>query len=411
MGNIQSIDPTHIRIYKNLLQVSSLSKRQELLETLMSGQEYIVSAKRAGVYGELLSYLGTLRNGRSPTGLLPGEAREQPTVATVTPSRPRNELVIQQPKAPGDPMKIVAKQKNSQKALSFFTTCLRVLELQEEIALTEEALKKAYKKKAITAHPDKGGSEEQFESITRAYAYLNEILKLVKGQRTKEGEQQALPSVENVRSSRSDAASSFAQVEPVRLNPKKLDLNAFNTMFEATRIPDPEDDGYGDWLKDATASSSSSSSFGGKFNRNVFNKMFEDESRKNTATSQAISIMNPQSLMMAPSLGIELGRERPQTYTAPANAELNYTDLRQAYTTGSTFSGEVAGISVASRSLEGYKASREKVSVLSDSEKQAIEDYERTTHEAETRRQLRAANEHIVADQYHERMKRLVIRD
>lgn len=415
MGNIQSVDPTHVRIYNNLLQIKSLAKRQEMIETLLSGNEYIISLKRAGIYGDVLAYIGYLRSGKVPLSPLPGEASA--TVATAVQgrvaTRPQNELVIGA-KPTKDPVKIVGKQKNSQKALSFFTTCLRVLDLAEEVALTEEALKKAYKKKAITSHPDKGGSEEQFESVTRAYAYLSEILKLVKGQRTKDGEQGELPSIDNVKSNRSQASTGFAHAEPVRLDPKNLNMETFNRMFEATRIPDPEDDGYGDWLKNESGSTSSTApKFGGKFNRNVFNQMFEDDARRTAGNgpTNTLSILGPQQLVMAPSLGLELGREKPQTYTAPANAQINYTDLRQAYTTGSTFSGEVSGVSVAPRSLESYKANRESAPILSDAERQGLEEYERSQQEAEKRRQFRAAQEHVVADEYFERMKRLVIRN
>jgi hypothetical protein len=52
-------------------------------------------------------------------------------------------------------------------------------------------------------------------------------------------------------------------------------MNAFNQLYEQTRIPDPEDDGYGDWLKDA-ADESAGPKFSGKYNRDVFNTMFQD---------------------------------------------------------------------------------------------------------------------------------------
>ena len=453
MGNTQSnaqVDPAHLRIYNTLLQVQNIAKRQELLETLLAGPEYIQSAKRAGIYGDVLAYVGYLRRGQTPLAPLPGEwssqgphsgkATEWLERSSATPQgssqphsgkatalqpllsqphqqpqqrQPQNQLAYPGKKPQLDPVKILGKQKNSEKALSFFTTCLRVLELQEEVALTEEALKKAYKKKAISAHPDKGGSEEQFESITRAYAYLTEILKLVKGQRTKEGEQAALPAIDTVKGQRNEASVGFQHAEPVRLDPKNLNMETFNRMFEQTRIPDPDDDGYGDWLKNEEAATASSSKFSGKFNRNVFNKMFEDEARTRAAGSrndQQLSVLSPQALMMAPSLGLEIGRDKPQTYTAPANAQLHYTDLRHAYTSGSTFSGEVSGVSAAPRSLESYKAARKNIE-LSDEERAAIAQQEAAMADAESRRQIRAARENVVADDYFERMKRLVIRD
>lgn len=415
MGHAQSqqIDPAHVRIYTTLLQVKNLSKQQELLETLLVGPEYIQSAKKAGIYSDILIYVGHLRRGIVPPTGLPGSTNTDapPSSSQLVTSVSGVAKKMQKQ----DPMKVVGKQKNSEKAKTFFVTCLRVLDLQEEVAVTEETLKKAYKKKAISAHPDKGGSEEQFESVTRAYAYLMDIVKLVKGQRTKDGEQAPLPALGTIASQRKEATTSFQHVEPIRLDPKNLNMEAFNHMFEKTRIPDPDDDGYGDWLKNEEAKDASAASlkFSGEFNKNVFNRMFEEEAKARASASgisQQLSLLSPQALIMAPSLGLELGREKAQTFTAPANSALHYTDLRHAYTSGATFSGEVAGVTVAPRSIESYKASRKHVE-LSDEERAGIAAMDMAAIEAEQKRQLRAAHEHVTANDYFERMKRLVIRD
>lgn len=419
MGANQSIDVAHVRIYQNVLNIQNPAKRQEILETLLAGNEYIISAKKANIYGQLLSHLQALRRGVPPPPLPSligsgvggggvggggGGSGSSSNRATALPSQTQ----ITQAKI--ETKVRTPNQKNSQKALSFFSSCLRVLGLQEEVALTEDALKKAYKKAAISAHPDKGGSEEQFESITRAYAYLSEIIKLVKGQRTKDGEQAALPDLENVNKQRRDESVNFQQAEPVRLNPKNLNMKSFNELFDKTRIPDPDEDGYGDWLKSEDKGSTSQKKFSGKFNRTVFNEMFEDEARM--GSSQQISLRSPEALILQTSSGIELGRDRPETYTAPANANLHYTDLKQAYTKDNTFSGEVSGLRVENRSLETYRASRDRApDVYNEDERRAIEEYEAKQANYERNRQLRAAQEHVTANDYFERMKRLVIRD
>jgi len=412
MGATQSIDVAHVRIYQNVLNIQNPAKRQEILETLLVGNEYIISAKKANIYGQLLSHLQALRRGIVPPPLpsINGSVIVAPAPVGATASQ-QNQIIAG--KSSAETKIRNPNQKNSQKALSFFSTCLRVLGLQEEVALTEEALKKAYKKAAISAHPDKGGSEEQFESITRAYAYLSEIIKLVKGQRTKDGEQAALPDLENVNKQRREATVSFQQAEPVRLNPKNLNMKSFNELFDKTRIPDPDEDGYGDWLKAEDSAAASQKKFGGKFNRTVFNEMFEDEARgRSGGSSSQLSLRNPEALILQANSGVELGRDRPETYTAPANANLHYTDLKQAYTKDNTFSGEVSGLRVENRSLETYRASRDKVpDVYNDDERRAMEDYEAKQANYERNRQLRAAQEHVTANDYFERMKRLVIRD
>jgi curved DNA-binding protein CbpA len=289
--------------------------------------------------------------------------------------------------------------------------CLQVLNLEEEVALTDEELKKAYKKAAMKAHPDKGGSEQHFEAVTRAYAYLTEILKRIQGGRTSLKKVDAPNLLKTERTSEADA---WKQAEPVRLNPDKLDMDAFNKMFEATRIPDPDGDGYGDWLK-TEGQGAQTPNFSGKFNRDVFNSMFEQEAAKTREARQqnALTIAAPQALLFNPSYGVELGRERGD-FTTAANADmgLHYTDLKAAYTTESTFSGQVADVRVENRSFDQYQQSRKKApDPLRNEELAAIQQMEKEANDREKRRQLRAAEESLQADDFHERMKRLVITD
>jgi curved DNA-binding protein CbpA len=278
--------------------------------------------------------------------------------------------------------------------------------------LTEEELKKAYKKAAMKAHPDKGGSEQHFEAVTRAYAYLTEILKRITGGRNTIKKVEA-PNL--LKTERTSEAEAWKHAEPIRLNPDKLDMNAFNKMFEQTRIPDPDGDGYGDWLKDE-GKASEAPKFSGKFNRDVFNSMFEQEAQRSRDVRQtnALTIAQPQALLFNPSYGVELGRDKPGDFTTAANADmgLQYTDLKAAYTTENTFSGQVADVRVENRSFDQYQQSRKKApDPLRNDELSAIQQMEREAEEREKRRQIRAADEMVQADDFHQRMKRLVLTD
>lgn len=426
MGNqisLESIDPVHLRIYKNILNIQSPGTRVQMIQTLLAGPEYINSMKRAGIYSNLLAYISSVQHGERPP-LLPGE-RSGIVVPETNPSntslRDKNvnqvhmrggggTLVVREGQS--DPYKQVAKTGANVKAMSYFSSCLRVLDLQEEVALTEEALKAAYKKAATRAHPDKGGSEEAFEAVTRAYAYLSDILKRIRGGRTKES---VVEAPEKLTSGRTEEAKAWQQVEPVRLNPKNLNLDAFNKMFEQTRMPDPEDEGYGDWLKDSTGSDSGPK-FSGKFNRDVFHKMFEDEVKKSTRgrgdnlNSHQLAIMNTQAVTLAPTMGVELGRDRPADFTAPYNANFKYTDLRNAYTSDSTFSGQVSDVHVEAKSFDQFSAERKSAPrALANHELEAVQAAERAMEERERQRKLRAAQQDNMAEEYFERMKRLVI--
>ncbi len=427
MGNqtsMQSIDPVHLRIYKNILNLQSPGTRVQMIQTLMAGPEYVASMKRAGVYPALLGYISAVQRGERPP-LLPGErtgilipetnptnTSQRDTSTNQVMMRGGGSTLVKRDTMPTDPYKMVAKTGSNEKAMSYFSSCLRVLNLQEEVALTEEALKGAYKKAATRAHPDKGGSEEAFEAVTRAYAYLSDILKRIRGGRTKES---VVEAPEKLTSGRKEEAKAWEQIEPVRLNPKNLNMDAFNKMFEQNRMPDPEDEGYGDWLKDSTGADSGPK-FSGKFNRDVFHKMFEDEVKKSNrgrgenVNGHQLAVMNTQAITLAPTMGVELGRDRPADFTAPYNANFQYTDLRNAYSKDSTFSGEVADVRVENRTFDQYSSERKSAPrALANHELEAVQAAERAAEERERQRKLRAAQQDNMAEQYFERMKRQLI--
>jgi curved DNA-binding protein CbpA len=313
---------------------------------------------------------------------------------------------IQAPQVQQRPSAHIMKGRRNEKALNYFQKCLEVLGLTEEVALTEEALKKAYKRVALKAHPDKGGTEEEFEAITRAHAYLGEILLRIKGGRKKEG---VVEAPEALQDTRKDESKQWEMVEPVRLNPKKLDMNAFNQMFEQTRIPDPEEDGYGDWLKGADGPAAGPK-FGGKFNRDVFNQAFEEEAAKRRAQGGQVTVRQPEALTLAPMSGVELGRGGGGNYTAAVGSSMKFTDLKNAYTSENMITNQVSDVRVEARSFDQYSSSRKQAPApLSNQEMAGVIAAEAAAAKREEQRRLRAAQEDSLGAQYFERMKRLVI--
>ena len=437
MGNQASaIDPVHTRIYYNMIQIQDPLKRIQMIQTCMASMEYINSAKRCGIYSYLLHYISTIQSGGNPP-LLPGE--QNPSQAQHAPPVPRSLQSVashagigathpsllptssnyQRHAAQGQlsihsdntPSWKVITDTPKQKAMSYFSSCLEVLGIQEEVALTEEALKSAYKRMALKSHPDKGGSEEYFEAVTRAYAYLSEILKFMKGGRKETNGRVEAPS--NVRTSRDSEAKQWeVPADPIRLNAKNLDMNAFNKMFEQTHMPDPDSDGYGDWLK-GTDSKKSAPTFKGEFNRDVFNRMFDDETKKTRhPTNQLIVHPGEMALTLNPSHGVDLVGERPDSYTAAPNSRFQFTDLRGAYTSDSTISDKVANVPVQDRNYEQYRASREKApDPFSQSEMHGIREFEQRQKSMDDMRERKRAEMHMRNQQYSDRMKQMVITD
>jgi curved DNA-binding protein CbpA len=436
MGQVQSqIDPTHIGIYRKLLAIQNPQTRLNMIDTLLGDPNIVMSAKRASIYGSILQYAASVRHGSNP-GPLPGEAPIQKVTGQVlAPPQVQQRLPAQIPaqiqyhpqafqsqrtssnqiiptiQSTRDPYQQVSKPKRSEKALNFFSACLRVLNIQEEVALTPEMLKLAYKKAVIRAHPDKpGGSKEAFDAVTRAYAYLMDILKLVQGQNSKTSD--PVPELDSVREKRNTAANDWNMPkEPVKLNPKNLNMTVFNQLFEQTRVPDPDEDGYGDWLKDESDKKGKGFKKGAKkfsedFNREVFNRMFEEEA----GSSALIQFQQPQELILNQSSGVEIGRDRPGDYTSAYDSKMQFTDLKSAYTKENTVSNKVNNIRVEHRDFNSYKAQRERApEVYNSQEMAALQAYEEQQKLREEQRRIRAAQEQITARDYFERMKQLVI--
>jgi hypothetical protein len=433
MGNqvSQHIPEAHIRIYRNVCSIQSPVTRVQMLETLLQGQEYVTSAKYIGIYGPILTYMAAVRRG--DPALLPGERQSGERQSSERQSSERAQASVQQ--LPSINQHPTAQQRqrisNSQgsgqgesriisrtgdpsqhgQAISFFSQCLSILGLQEEVVLDEKTLKEAYKLASLRSHPDKGGSEEAFDRVTRAYAYLGEILRRVRGGRS-ETVNVTNESPATLTSSRDQTSDSWKMAEPVKLNPKSLNMETFNKVFEETRLPDPDGDGYGDWLKnEAAESNNKQNKFTGKFNRDVFNSAFESEIRSRaTTTNGQIAIMQPQALMMAPTMGIELGREKPDDFTAANLNGLKYTDLKKAYTSESMFSHQVAGVQLNTKSVESARTERKATPApLSDSEMAAVAEGERQ----QTLRQQQQAKRIVDEDQritdHFQRLQRYVI--
>jgi curved DNA-binding protein CbpA len=308
---------------------------------------------------------------------------------------------------------VTTSQKGNEKAINYFSACLRILGLEEEVALTDPILKAAYKKAALRAHPDKGGSEKEFEAVTKAFAYLGEILTRIRGGRAVDGKVEAPTALA---SGREEAADKWKMVEPVQLNPSKLNIQSFNTMFEKTRIPDPEESGYGDWLK-GSDDMKKTTSFSGKFNRDVFNKAFEEDGPR-PMRAQGATALVAQELSLARGMGYvtELGRTARDDYTVAAvetGKGQAFTDLKKAYTEYNTFTHETANVKVsAGRNLDQMANERKSAPApLADTEMSALRDAEKALARQEEMRKRRVAEEAIAENSYFERMKRLVIRN
>jgi hypothetical protein len=408
MGAAQS---QHLALYSKIIKIKSPSVRVQMLQQILSGPEYVTAARQAGIYASLLEYIRRVSVGEP--GTLPGEG--QPKTSNAQEQRATVEAQVKAqvralsrgPVGSENTQLVSTDDTKKQRARDMFSMSLYLLGLEEADSLNEETLKAAYKKAALKSHPYKGGNEEAFKEVTRAYAYVSEILKRITGGRKVMEGKVEKPSV--LVSERSNDADKWKHIEPTRLNAKNLDMNSFNKLFETTRIPDPDEDGYGDWLKDAQ-SNSEQKKFSGEYNRDVFMRTFEDEVTKKSGGSQ-LSIIHPSAMAMTLQGGTELGRDRPAEYTAAANDRVQYTDLKMAYTRDNTITNHVANVRVEARDYKQYKSSREENPKISAEEKAQLDEQEKDIQRREQLRQRRYAQEQVANGEYFERMKQLMIVD
>jgi curved DNA-binding protein CbpA len=297
------------------------------------------------------------------------------------------------------------------KAHDYFQDSLELLGLSEEEGLTHERLRTAYKRASVRAHPDKGGSETAFDAVRRAYQYVEKILDRV-SPRLSESEKKRRTepvTLEGARSLRTSSAPVIPEGPPVQLNAKKLDMSTFNKLFEEHQLPDPQrDTGYGDWLKGQGGSEEAVADprLKGKFNQNMFEQVFREKALQQQGTTQVARRLVPDAIMSV--TGVELGGST-DNYSAPMGAETQFTDLKQAYTTGSTVFQEVAGVRVPDR----------RVSSMKDAERQRAEEMARVDpeegariaaaaaalEERERQRRLRAAKQDEEGEHWSEKVR------
>ena len=442
-----SVEPRYARIWDNLSGIQSPEGRYKMLETLLAGPEYVAAAKKANVSASLLQWKAALQRGEYAVWPTTATAATAATAATPLSNSigygPRSAVQQSQPHYPtrtptlqisdgrqtattaGTALARIAPPK---RALDALNEAYDILQIDDTKPLTHEALRASYKRAALAAHPDKGGSEAAFDAVTKAFFYVQEVLEKLLPKTATDGtdvrftapvtKESALQARGMPTTKATPAPASAFKLEdrpPVALNPKKLDMTVFNKLFEENRLPDPEkDDGYGDWLK-TQEERGPQQKMRGKYNADVFNKMFETEAKKPGTTSTALNAYRPPSeLTLAPGFGAELGSDRPAQYTkAPAASGIGYTDLKFAYGEGSTFSQEVATVSMDGRPKnleEAKRAYGSAPSAMTAEQAAAVAAFDRAKEHAEEQRRRRLAAHDVNAESAHDRMKsRLMI--
>ena len=426
MGANQSVDASHVRIWNNLCAIQNPATKAQMLETLLASPEYRNALKQMGVHSFCLQWLAGYNGGKIyqwPYAPVGQQAQQRPQQGPH--QRPAMPASQGQGPQQGPQQRQQQRQQQNEliehpapkKAHDYFTECCDILGIDESQSLSTDLIRAAYKKAAVRAHPDRGGNPALFDSVTRASAYLQKIVDRVSGIRQQAAAisapvPQTQIELDNYSQQRAGAVAHLQDRAPVALSPKKLDMNLFNQLFEENKLPDPEkDDGYGDWLKTTGQSDTiqENSTLRKKFALDTFNQAFQQETRSPTGGGAYY----PSAIILQPTMGVTLGGDRPDDFTAAYGSRTQFTDLKSAYTSENTFSQNVtsAAASLGSRptNLKDMEKARSAPAVLSPEEQQRVRAAEDREKMLENQRVRRMAQQDETAGRYHENLQRRLL--
>jgi curved DNA-binding protein CbpA len=223
---------------------------------------------------------------------------------------------------------------------------------------TELELKKAYLRKAMKTHPDKGGSEKEFQKVSIAYTFL-----LNKLNETKNNHEH-----HELREQSQDFSQEQVQMNQRNRNlSEKFDTDVFNKIYEENKIPEVHEDGYGEWMKkESKPSLNTQKMFTGNFNKNMFHKEFDkfkQQVSKETGTQMqvyqepevSISYKGKDSIMV-------LGQKKVDNFSGQSDGGLAYRDYKDAYTNSCLIDIHSVNSKGRPKSLNEEKAQRSNIS-------------------------------------------------
>lgn len=404
------------RIWKEICALDSPHIRAQMIERLASSPDILMALSRVGVYDRMMDWLLAYRRGEmrafpfGPDGYYRDTIQHEAPQWTATYTTPVGSATQRQPQT----ALIVSP---AAKALDYFQECLALLGISEEEQLTYERLKQGYKRASLKAHPDKGGSKEAFDAVRQAFNYVEKILNRINPKFTPADAERMTGAVTAERAAAYRAAGAPAALPdepPVVLSAKKLDMSTFNKLFEENRLADPtRDTGYGDWLKSSGGSDEITVDprlAGKKVTPQTFENVFRERATAQHGSTALARRLEPDAIMSVG--GTELGSDA-RNFTAAFGSDVQFTDLKEAYTTGATVFQEVADVRVSDRkwrSVEHARAERAaEMSRVDPDESARFAAAAAAAEERERQRRLRLAQQDTAQESWSDAMRRRLL--
>ena len=202
-----------------------------------------------------------------------------------------------------------------------------------------EQLKQSYRKLSLKTHPDRGGSSEKFQFVTRHYLFLVEEYKKNKPSlhfHDLKQSSQDFTQQQNQEPRRNIYFNDEAKNQSGNVDTNSgvnFDNKRFNEIYDQHRISNVHDEGYSDWISDTQLDEKDPEPiFSDKFNLSVFNNIFENE-KDNNPQEQVIVYQEPQPTNIVRETGFsELGEDNISDFSGANQSGLGYTDYKKAHT-------------------------------------------------------------------------------
>jgi len=223
----------------------------------------------------------------------------------------------------------------------------------------EKLLKKAYLKKALVTHPDRGGSPVEFQQVSIAYTLL---LKKLKDKENNHGHNDLRNHSQSyMKEQQSDNIRNVNMTE-------QFDINMFNKIYEDNKEDSVYDRGYNDWMKEDNNQKmlQQPKMFNKSFNKDLFNSEFEKYKlqQQKQMGRQVVKYDEPQvdismrgkdSLMM-------LGQNNISDFSGTSEGGLTFRDYKDAFTNSCLIDTGTMDLSTRDNNIQGIERSRANIS-------------------------------------------------
>jgi curved DNA-binding protein CbpA len=263
----------------------------------------------------------------------------------------------------------------------------QILGLDKNLKYDINDIKKAYRNLALKYHPDKGGSEEIFKILTKAYIALS------KKNEKDNYKEKSFYDLKSQYKNNNEHETQFQEDE--------FDVKHFNSIFDEYKLENLEiDNGYGEWMKDDTKEPPKSSKiFNQKFNLDIFNKVFDElktDDETNKVNEQITIYKEPEILPVGAGLQYsDVDYNKIGDYSREFNVNDNtkglfFTDYKKAHTNTTLINPNSVNKREQYKNVEELTQVREKQNfTLTDEERKQLELKSKLEEEKENQRLLR----------------------